>query len=112
MRNQQVFERHRSTNYQKKGLEKDYSMVLFSGTLTQTITIKNLKLTLRMIYVIENFSILAGSYIPYRKACQGLLIIKFFRNIDRNCYLQRTQTWHVNEKFLLIVECYISFGSC
>ena len=39
--------------YHEKGLGKTYSMVMFPETLTETITIKNMKLTSNMVYANE-----------------------------------------------------------
>ena len=46
-------------------------MIIFSQTSTETITIRNLKLTSNMVYVNEKVFLLVGCYIPYERSCQG-----------------------------------------
>ena len=60
--------------YRKKGFEKVFSMIILSQTSTETITIKNLKLSSNMVYVKEKSLLLVGCYIPYERSCQAFLI--------------------------------------
>ena len=51
--NQQKFELQKSIIYHEKGLENVYSTVMFSKSLTELSTIKNLKPSANMVYVKE-----------------------------------------------------------
>ena len=50
--------------------------------MTETNTIKNLKLTSNMVIVIEKLLTLVGCYKPHGKSCQGIIHDRIVRNVD------------------------------
>ena len=86
MRNQQIFEPQKSIIDHKRGLERDYSMTIFSQTSTKTFTIRNLKLTSNIVFVNEKFLYLVGCYISLERCSQRLFKDNTFKSVDLNYY--------------------------
>ena len=89
MRNQRIFELQKSILYHKTGLEKGYSVVKFSKTMNETVTIENpktLKLTSNMVYANEKFLVLVGCLISLKKSEKDLWKKNIFQNVDWNYY--------------------------
>ena len=57
LRNNRIFELQKSIKYLEEDIERVYSMVTFSETLTATNTIKYLKLTLKHGMSIKKFTL-------------------------------------------------------
>ena len=93
----------------ERNLNVDLTGIHFSKTLTESITIKILKLTSNMVYVDEKFLIMMTYYISLKWSRKKLLKDKVSENNDWNYFYLKTQTWYTSKKNFFCYWWYIIY---